>query len=200
MPPRPRYNKSDLGDDGGPRKPDPPSEAMLQWDVLSTIHQWRTDLDQELIEQVCNVAATTAFKKHVALACGVRPDLFEFWLNNGMRPDAPPLQQQLSCRFHMIQAFQTSQSLARIQAAGARGDWNADAWIISHRLPEWANRKESSTPDLGIESDCAPPALSVEQREAQMIQAMVEAKRTGEGKLAEAMRKAGVLEAKKLPE
>lgn len=200
MPPRPRYNKGDLGDDGGPRKPDLPSDSMQLWDTLSAIHSWRTELDQELIELILKASACLAFKKHVALSCCVKPSLFEFWLNEGMRDDAPPMMQQLSCRFHALQAFQTGQSLFRIQQAGARGDWNADAWLVSHRLPEWANKKESSTPDLGIESEAAPPQLSIEQREAQMIQALKEAQRTGQGKLADALRKAGILEPKKVSE
>lgn len=191
MPPRPRYNK---GGDEPPKPPDgEPSGEMLRWDVLSSIHSWRDDLDQDLIEDLCAAAGSMAYKKHVALACGVRPPLFEFWLNEGMRSDAPLLMQQLSCRFHMVQAFQSEQATRRISQAGARGDWNADAWLLSHRHPEWAQKKESSVADLGIETESAPPALSMKDRRAHSVAALKEAQRTGKGDLADIMRDAGLL-------
>jgi hypothetical protein len=193
MPPRQRFTKGDIDDEGGGKGEPPPSEWMQRWDVLSTIHRWRDELDQDLIEDLVKVASTTAYKKHVALTCGVRPALFEWWLSEGMRSDGPPLMQQLSCRFHMIQGFQSGQSLHRIQEAAARGDWNADAWLLSHRLPEWANKKESSTPDLGIETETTPPLLSAKQRREQALHAIKEAKATGAGELADMMREAGLL-------
>jgi hypothetical protein len=141
---------------------------------------WKTELDRELIENLVSTASTLAFKKAIALANGVKPDLFEWWLAEGMREDAPELMQELSVRIHSVQALQNAVMVDEVRKAAARGDWQAAATLLRMRDQQWSGKMEQP------EKDSVMPELSQTEKRKLMIEALKNPK----GDMAAAMKEA----------
>lgn len=108
------------------------------------------------------MAATVGgFKRHCALACGVKPELLEWWLSEGMRADGPAIMQELSVRFQGIQADWNQSLVAVIERAARNGRWEAALALLERRSPEWGGKT--------AETETAPPKLPQEQRRAAFL-------------------------------
>lgn len=179
-----RYTKDELPP-GAPK----PEDAIVEWNVHNTIHAWREELDQDLIEQLVEAGSKLMFKKHAAFACGVRPERLNEWLDEGMRADAPSLYQQLCVRFHACQSAQQMSLLMMVARAAAGGEYGAATWLLSHRFTDWADKKGIPPSALPvIEPETQAPELSAKERRQQAIEAM----RAPRGELLEMMKEAGV--------
>lgn len=156
---------------------------------------WKTELDRELLEQLVIAAKIGGFRKQCALACGVRPELLKFWLEEGMREDAEPLWQELSARFQGATNNTTLNLVAVIERAGRTGDWAASAFLLKGREPLWRGSERWE------EAETAPPATSLKDRQRQLIDELREARLNPFGPLADALREAGFpLDAPERPE
>lgn len=167
--------------------PKRPAEPSLGGEQIA----WNEELTQPLMEQLVAAARVGGFKATTALACGVRPELLEWWLDEGLRPDAPPLQRQLSARFLSIQESQNLQLVNVVRQAAEAGDWTAAFALLKHRDPLWRGS------DKFVERQNAPPELS----QAERYRMLVEQMRNPSGELRRAMVEAGIpLPEPKLPE
>lgn len=179
-PPKPYKNPKPRELQGGMAEP-PPMNVQPELDV-SEQHRWRSELTQGLVDELIGAARVGGFKRSTAISCGVRPETLEWWLDEGMRADAPELQQQLSARFLSCQEGNTLRLVEVINRCALSGDWEAALALLKQRDPMWRGS------DKFVERDNAPPELSQEQR----YRMLVEQFKDPQGDLARAMREAGI--------
>lgn len=140
---------------------------------------WKTELTRELLEQLVVCSKVGGFRKQTAIACGVRPDILEAWISEGMRADAPAMYRELAVRFQASRAQLNLILVGCVARAAQMGDWQAAIAMLSKTDPDWKGETK--------DSDLSPPELSVEQRK----QALVEALRSRSGDLDQALTEAG---------
>lgn len=138
---------------------DPPvhSGEISRWEPGES-WAWNETLTQDLINQIVSAARVGGTKRTTALACGVRPDQLEWWLDEGMRVDGPPLMQQLSARFLSTQEGANLALVEVVQHAARLGDWEAALALLERRDPFWRKSEKH------IERDNAPAELSQSQK------------------------------------
>lgn len=174
---QPKYRKQDLEN---------PHEVPPEFEVCPVptepATEWQTELTRPLLERLVACAATMAFRKHVSLACGVKPDLLEWWIAEGMRDDAPNMMMELSVRFQSAQAISNALIVNDVRRAAARGEWQAAVMLLSKRSPEWSGKLDVP------EKDPAPPELSLRERQDVMKQALANPQRELEAALLEILK------------
>lgn len=140
--------------------------------------RWRTELTDELCAVLINAARSGGFKKQIALACGVPPKLFHWWLSEGMRGDAPALFQRLSVGVERAinrRALQWADTLGK---AAEEGDWTAAASLLKLRDPLWSGKEEepsTSEPETSLQGRYEQLVESLRRPTAELLKAMVEA-------------------------
>lgn len=174
--------------------PDHSRKEDKQLGPMPEVTTWKTELTAELVDQLCVAARVGGFKKQSALACGVRPELLEWWLSEGMRIDAPPLMQELSARYQAIANNNTLALVDVIRRAAMCGEWEAAMVLLKHREPLWRGT------DKYVENENAPPTTSLEERYIQLVEQLKEIKVNPQGDLARALKEAGYLPDTALPE
>lgn len=177
MPPR-RFTKQELL--GGSTEIVTATEVVVTPQPTTSHETWQTELTQPLVDQLVNNCANMPFKRHAALAACVLPELFEWWLSQGMRPDSPLLMVQLSVRVHCVYAQQNIAMINVVRMAALSGDWEAAVTLLARRFPEWNGKQEV------YEKDTVAPELSLEERRLQMTETL----RNPQGDLAVALKAA----------
>lgn len=147
----------------------------VEWTV------WRTELSSALVDELVSAGMCGAMKGDAALACGVPPDLFEAWLDEGMRYDAPALMRELSVRFLCSRKRLAVALSERLVNAALNGDNKIALELLERQNPKWSRDPEQ------VERENAPPELSIEVRH----QLLVEGLRKPRGELRRAMIEAG---------
>lgn len=147
---------------------------------------WHTELTRELLERLIVAARVGGFKKQTALACGVKPEVLEWWLSEGMRDDAEPLWQELSARFQSVQQNASLQLVEVVSRAAHAGEWEAAVMLLKLREPLWRGSEKF------LEPETAPPALSLKDRFEQLKEELRAAALNPIGPLADAIREAGI--------
>ncbi len=164
-------------------EPEAPAGAGVEG--LSAVTGWVGELTRELLEELVEVAKLGGFKRQCALACGVRPELLEWWLTEGMREDAEPMQQELSARFQSAQQRATLGHVQTAQRASRNGEWEAAITLLKLRDPLWRGSEKF------LEPETAPPAASLADRMKMLKEELREARLNPIGPLADALREAG---------
>jgi hypothetical protein len=145
---------------------------------------WNTELTKALADALCAAArATGAFKRHIALAHRVRPDMLEFWLTEGMRDDAPEELQDFSARFQATQSAVTLDLTKAVKDGALAGEWDeAQAAVVMLKLrePLWSGsskvvEKETAPSELGLEGSYAALVGALKRPDAMMARALREA-------------------------
>lgn len=162
----------------------PPEKPAQQLGPMVPVIGWRTELTRELVEMLVVAGSIGGYKRQCALACGVRPELLEFWLSEGMREDAEPLMQELSARFQGA-VQNCTLGLVQIIRTAATYDWEAAMALLSRRDALWRGSEKWSEPET------APPATSLAERKRQLVDELREARLNPLGALADALREAG---------
>lgn len=62
--------------------------------------------------------------------------------------EIPEIMEQLYNELQIAEADAESKRIERIEKAGKRGDWKADAWYLERRYPERWGRRDRITADL----------------------------------------------------
>jgi hypothetical protein len=148
--------------------------------------RWKDELTRELLEQLVIAARIGGFRKQTAIACNVRPELLEYWLSEGMRPDAPILMQELSARFQGTQAQQNLMLTGIVSSAALRGDWQAAVTLLSKRDPQWSGKTDG-------DNELSRPELSAAERHALLVVELRKSITNRESSLALALEEAGLL-------
>lgn len=161
--------------------PTPPVPGLEQWPKES--RTWHDELTRELVERLICVARVGGFKKHTAVACGVKPATLEWWLDEGLRPDADPLMAELSARFLSVQANQSLLLVDIVKRAALSGSWEAALNLLGRRHVEWNGKGDHG------ERDNTPAELSAAQRREMLVASLKDPR----GELAQALREAGLL-------
>lgn len=130
--------------------------------------EWREDLTQELVDTLCRAARYGAFKRPIAIVCGVRPELLEWWLDEGMRPDGPELMRQLSARF-LSTLESANMELVVLVRHHAQHDHKAAIDFLSRRDPLW---NLGSNKERTLERDNAPPETSLSERYRMLVESL----------------------------
>ena len=143
---------------------------------------WRSELTQELLDELVAAGMTGALKSDVALSCAVPPDLFEAWLDEGMRYDAPSLMRQLSVRFLGSRKAVMVALADRVVNAALSGDNKLALEVLERQNPKW-----SRSPDH-VERENAPPELPLDVRHRLLGEGL----RKPRGDLRRAMLEAGI--------
>jgi hypothetical protein len=167
-----------------PQKPAPPSSDETSSVLLQPVdyQAWRSELSQELVDELVAAAMCGALKADAALSCGVPPDLFEAWLDEGMRYDAPPLLRQLSVRFLCSRKRLSVALSERLVQAALNGDNKLALELLERQNAHW-----SKDPDRKERENVAPEmALDVRRR------LLVESFRNPRGEMRAAMLEAGL--------
>lgn len=170
-----------------PNSHEPPAAVTPEVLALVGLGQdtrWKDDLTRELLEQLIIAARIGGFRRQTAMACQVRPDQLEYWLEEGMREDAPELMRELSARFLGLQAQQNLILTGVVSNAAQRGDWQAAVTMLSKRDPQWSGK-------MDMDKDLTPPERSQNERKALLVYSL----KNPTGELAAAMREAGLLAA-----
>jgi hypothetical protein len=152
---------------------------------MPPVTAWQTELTPELVERLVEAGAIGAFKRQCALACGVKPDLLEWWLAEGMREDAEPLMQELSVRFQSCQQNASLELVEVVAKAAHAGEWEAAVTLLKLRDPLWRGSEKF------LEPETAPPELSLQERRRQLVEELRQARLNPLGALADDLRAAG---------
>ena len=153
------------------------------------VRQWNSELTPELISALCAAAAIGGFKKQAAIACGVKPELLEWWLSEGMRDDAPVLMQELSARFLSTLENVNLGMVDVVRRAALGGEWPAALSMLKLREKLWSgNEKERET-------ETAAPKSSLKHRFSQFVNELRNAAQDPTSDLARALREADLLPA-----
>lgn len=167
-----------------PKKPEPPSTDPIDPIVLSPVdyRAWRTELSEGLIDELVAAGMCGALKQDAALSCGVPPDLFEAWLDEGMRYDAPALMRELSVRFLCSRKRLVVSLSERLVNAALNGDNKLALELLERQNPKWSKDPEQT------ERENAPPELSLDVRHRLLVEALKKPR----GDMRRAMLEAGV--------
>jgi hypothetical protein len=141
----------------------PPSTEDATTDELLTpleLSDWRTELTVELVDELVTAGMCGAMKQDVALSCGVPPDLFEAWLDEGLRYDAPPLMRRLAVQ------FLGSRKKLMVAISRHNPKWSRDAAQVE---------KENAAPELSLDVRYQLLVESFRRPRAEIRRAMLEA-------------------------
>lgn len=163
--------------------PTPPTDLPSSF-LLEPVEfgAWRTELSDELIDELVAAGMGGALKSDAALSCGVPPDLFEVWLDEGMRYDAPALMRKLAVRFLCSRKRLAVALSERLINAALNGDNKLALQILERQNVNWG------TDAAHKERENAPPELSLDVRH----RLLVESFRRPRGDLRRAMLEAGL--------
>lgn len=165
--------------------PSTPSTDETSATVLAPVEftAWRTELTPELIDELVVAGMCGALKTDAALSRGVPPDLFEAWLDEGMRYDAPALMRELAVRFLCSRKALAVALSERLVNAALNGDNKLALELLERGNPRWSKDPEH------VERENAPPELSLDVRH----RLLVESFRKPRGDLRRAMLEAGIV-------
>lgn len=112
-------------------------------------------LTKELIEKICKYIEIGVPFKYAALACGISERTFYNWLERGER-------EKQGIYFQFLQSIKEAEAksvvrdIAIIEKAAQEGKWQAVAWRLERRHPEFFARHEemhiehSGRIDIGV--------------------------------------------------
>jgi hypothetical protein len=168
-----------------PKKPQQtqPSTDETSSELLAPVEHraWRSELTVELIDELVAAGMAGALKVDVALSCCVPPDLFEVWLDEGMRYDAPALMRELSVRFLCSRKRVSIALSERVLNAALNGDNKLALELLERQNAHWGK-----DPDRKERDNCAPE-LSIDVRKRLLVESM----RKPRGELREVLIEAG---------
>lgn len=128
-------------------KPYNPDLAIIPKDVpvydkaVDGSRQWEEDLTLELAKRLIACSQFGGTRADVALACGVRPALFEYWLEEGMHEDADSIMHFLSRGVVQAKARVKLQMMSCVLENALGGDWAAAARYLEATDPNWSKQK-----------------------------------------------------------
>ena len=93
---------------------------------------------KEAIKTAVELKRRGANDKDIAAALLVRPETFSRWINHPQSDN----QSQLSQALQKVEAEYKANILAGIYNAGAKGQWQAFAWILERKYPQEYARQE----------------------------------------------------------
>lgn len=158
---------------------------------MPEVLEWRKELTTELLEMLCVAARIGGFKRQTALACGVKPEMLEFWLSEGMREDGPALMRELSARYQQIQSNVTLGYLDIVNQSARSGCWEAALRLMQLRDPLWSGREKV------MEAETSSPKTSLADRREAFLAEL----KNPQGDLAKLLTEAGYpLPARETPE
>jgi len=166
-----------------PKKPAPSTDEVGA-ELLAPVEldSWRTELTHELIDELVAAGMACALKADAALSRGVPPDLFEHWLDEGMRYDGPPMMRRLAVRFLCSRKRLAVALSERVVAAALAGDNKLALQLLERQNPNWSGDPKYQ------ERENAAPELSLDVR----YRLLVEGLRKPRGDLRRAMIEAGL--------
>jgi hypothetical protein len=160
----------------------PPSTDETTDELLTPIEldDWRTELTEALVDELVAAGMCGAMKQDVALSCGVPPDLFEAWLDEGLRYDAPPLMRRLAVRFLGSRKKLMVAISERVISAALNGDNKMALEVLERHNPKWSRdaaqvEKENAAPELSLDVRYQLLVESFRKPRAEIRRAMLEA-------------------------
>ena len=151
---------------------------------------WRSELTAELIDELVAAGMTGAMKTDVALSCAVPPELFEAWLDEGMRYDSPALMRELAVRFLGSRKAVMVALADRVVNAALAGDNKLALELLERHNAKWSKDADHA------ERENAPPELPLDVRHRLLVEGL----RKPRGDLRRAMLEAGIMPPDAIPE
>lgn len=151
-----------------PTPPAPESTDPITSELLTpvSLDDWRTKLTDELVDELVAAGMCGALKQDAAISCGVPPDLFEAWLDEGLRYDAPPVMRRLSVRFLGSRKKLAVALSERVINAALAGDNKLALEVLERQNPKWSKDVEQ------VERENASSELAQDARYGLLVAAL----------------------------
>ena len=128
-------------------------------------------LDEEITERLLQAIKLGAFTEHACHYAGITSATFRKWRQNAMNDIEP--YKSFWQQVNLAESEAIVRRIARIEKAGADGNWQADAWVLERKYPDKFGRREKVTlqadPNAPIEVELQWADGNVLDREKEVI-------------------------------
>ena len=128
-------------------------------------------LDEQITERLLQAIKLGAFTEHACHYAGITSATFRKWRQNAMDGIEP--YKSIWEEVNLAESEAIVRRIARIEKAGADGNWQADAWVLERKYPDKFGRREKVTlqadPNAPIEVELQWADGNVLDREKEII-------------------------------
>lgn len=129
----------------------------------------RSRLNPALVDQLCALLRAGNFIEAACGAVGLGVTTFHRWMREAEEPDASDELRQFRLAVKRARAEAEVEALRHIQAAAARGTWQAAAWFLERSYPErWGRRRTFAAEFSGPHQESVKPTCIEEAVEIAM--------------------------------
>ena len=100
-------------------------------------------LDEQITERLLQAIKLGAFTEHACHYAGITSATFRKWRQNAMDGIEP--YKSFWEEVNLAESEAIVRRIARIEKAGADGNWQADAWVLERKYPDKFGRREKVT-------------------------------------------------------